>query len=155
MKKVIIFIIVVALVLTITPALIFAKNGPADKATGSIEAAMGSAHLYAEFNAHAAIGEKLSKGMYHVWGTVGSSSLDWYGDINEVNISGNTATLHGTFASGVDENGNSPIGQAFTLVMTDSGSPGAGNDTFSSGWGSTAGFAWTIVSGNLVVHNYE
>lgn len=148
--------LIVALILILTPTIIYAKGGnPANKATGSIEAIMGSVHLYADFNAHEETDKQPDKGMYHVWGNVGSNLLDWYGDINEVIISGNTATLHGTFASGVEENGNSPIGQAFTLQMTDGGSPGADNDTFKSGWGNTASFSWTIVSGNLVVHNYE
>ena len=154
MKKVIIFVLTAVLVL-LTPALIYAANGPAEKATGSIEAIMGNVHLYADFNAHAATDSKTCKGIYHVWGNVGSNALDWYGDINEVIINGNTATLHGTFASGIEENGISPIGKPFTLQMKDGGSPGAGNDTFKSGWGSTATFAWTIVSGNLVVHTYD
>jgi len=154
MKKVLIFLLISVLVL-LTPALIYAENGPVEKATGSIEAIMGNVHLYADFNAHEATDSKTCKGIYHAWGNVGPNALNWYGDINTVIIDGNTATLHGTFASGIEETGNSPIGQQFTLHMTDGGSPGAGNDTFKSGWGSTATFTWTIVSGNLVVHTYD
>jgi hypothetical protein len=152
MKKALIFVLITIVALALTPAMIYASPKGHEKATGSIEADMGSTQLYAEFNAHEAVGMKPCKGTYHVWGNSGSNALDWYGDITDVIISGNTAIVHGVFASGVDETGSSPIGKPFTLQMTDGGSPGAGNDTFKSGWGSTATYSWTIVSGNLVVH---
>jgi len=155
MKKAIIFIVIIALVLFLTPAMIYAKGGPAEKATGSIEAIMGNIHLYADFNAHEATDHQPAKGTYHVWGVVNGVPIDWYGDITDVSISGDTAILHGTFVSGVTEDGIPHTD--FSLKITDGGSPGAGNDTFSSAWGITdnPAFNWTIVGGNLVVHTYE
>jgi hypothetical protein len=123
-----------------------------NKATGNIEAVMGSTHLYADFNAHET---DPAKGEYHVWGNVGVNELDWYGKIDEVVVNGNHAILRGHATSGVTESGPVVVGKQFTLEMTDGGSPGAGNDTFKSGWGNSASYNWIIVSGNLVVHYNE
>ncbi len=146
-------LLTLALLLTVK---VSAAGKAAPKATGSIEAVMygGAVHLYADFNGISATATQPDKGNYHVWGSVFGQNIDWYGDINSVTVGGQQAILHGTFVSGVAD-GNPSAGTPFSLKMTDGGSPGAGNDTFSSEWGITdnPSFAWTIVSGNLVVHN--
>ena len=161
MKKVVVFLIVLALVLTLTPALIYAKKGPAEKVTGSIEIEKaGGDRAFAEFNAHEAIGDKSAKGVYHWWKTTSDGTTitrEIYIDVTDVMVSGNEASFIGICT--YDSLGSSNVDKWFLVEATDGGRPGAGNDGVGWDWfSSEPSFgdvikAKTIIDGNLVVHS--
>lgn len=162
MKKAIVFIVIAALVLTITPALIYAKNGPAEKVTGSIEIQRSDEKsAFAEFNAHEAIGNKSAKGEYHWWANNEDGSLfrEIYVNVTDVMVDGSDAYFKGQCT--YDSQGGANVGKWFLVMATDGGSPGAGSDDVGWEWfDSEPNFiasvkSKTIIAGNLVVHAYE
>jgi len=161
MKKVFIFIMVVALILVLTPAIIYAApKGPAEKVTGSIEIQRDDEkRAFAEFNAHEAIGDKSAKGEYHWWATNTDSSLfrEVYINVTDVMVNGSSGYFKGICT--YDSQGGANVGKWFLVEATDGGSPGAGNDDVGWAWfSSEPSFVdtvndKTIIDGNLVVHS--
>lgn len=168
MKKAIIFIIVVALVLTITPALIFAKMGPVEKATGAVWLDYNDVqNRYVEFNAHEPKeDEEYGKGSvtWYQW----TGAQEWYEVtpshqvvVKYVKVSNDTAW----FAAGPGSQG------WLVMKVKDGGSPATAGDEVSAVWVSTEGAAeamvnamgdlsgnvyiYNLIGGNLVVHTYE
>lgn len=165
MKKAIIFIIIAALVLTVTPALIFAgNNGPAKKVTGEVLVPVRG--WYAEFNAHEAFSNKVyAKGAMRMWSD--EVGRDLYLEVKYVNVEGDTAWFSAKCT--YDSWGKVEDKWLFVKVI-DNGSPGIYNDEI--GWDWTSGKDeslaekrvtgmddsdnnWTVQDGNLVVHSYE
>ena len=168
MKKAIIFIVIAALVLTITPALIYAGNGPAEKATGAVWLDHSDAwNRYVEFNAHVPKGdEEYGKGSvtWYQW----TGAQEWYEVtprhqvvVKYVKVDGDTAY----FAAGPGLQG------WLVMKVKDGGSPATIGDEVSAVWVSTEVAAksavenmtlptsnlyiYTLIGGNLVVHSYE
>jgi len=172
MKKVIVFIVIAALVLTVTPALIFSgNNGPAEKATGAVWLGYPvGGNRYVEFNAHEPKGdEEYGKGSvtWYQW----TGTQEWYEVIptfqlavKYVNVDGDTAC----FAAGPNPH---PTKVWLVMKVKDGGSPATIGDEVSAVWVSTEDaaeiavksmilptsglYTYTLIGGNLVVHSYE
>lgn len=169
MKKAIVFIVIAALVLTITPALIYAKNGPAEKATGAVwlDYRHDGWNRYVEFNAHVPKGdEEYGKGSvtWYQWQGV----KEWYEVtprhqvvVKYVEVCDDTAW----FAAGPGSQG------WLVMKVKDGSSPATIGDEVSAVWvntevaakemveamGNLSGnvYTYNLIGGNLVVHSYE
>jgi len=168
MKKAIIFIIIAALVLTVTPALIFAgNNGPAKKATGgiSIYEPWDGGHREVSFNAHEAVGNKDAKGKMvdDVYGPDGVLRRVFEYDVKYVRVDGDYAYF-GAYCTN-DSKGDL-TGEWLYIKVQDGGTPGTNGDYIGWKWGSETQVAswvtdggptgwWRLaIGGNLVVHTY-
>jgi len=157
MKKVIVFIVVTVLVLTITPVVIFAKGGPTEKATGYIEYYQPG--YYFDFNAHAEANGRPVKG--EAWNYTPDGG--WYRAEVRFAKSTNDGFL---FAAELVETNMPGWGPWVLIKVIDGGTPGTEGDMilgqflsmsvainkFNNGI-NPAGGPWPVLSGNLVVHN--
>lgn len=168
MKKVIIFVLISVLVL-LTPALIYAENGPAEKATGSINIyePWDGGHREVEFNAHEAIGDKEAKGKMvdNVYGPDGVLRRVFIYDVKYVRVDGDYAHFG---ALCTYDSGAVLTGKWLYVKVYDGGTPGtnwdhigwkwASNETLVASWvtsGTTPGWWRMATEGNLVVHTYD
>lgn len=161
MKKAVIFITVVALILVLTPTVIYAKNGPSEKVTGYIEFLQGTNEGYAEFNAHEEKGDKPAKGEFHrvIYNSGGSIKREIYVDITSVDVDSETTATFSGICTYDSRTTNNKKGQIFTVKVIDGGSPGTNGDrvcwsfdpnpTFDGG----VYYEKPIIGGNLVVHS--
>lgn len=126
MKKVIIFIMIVALILVLTPGIIYAGpkgKGPAEKATGEVGYEAGGLQCYAEFNA---------------FELTSASSVDWNLSgiwIFDFDLSGAGSYLH-------------------DAVLSQTGTSITGNGGHVAG-AATYAFEWTITSASITGVNVE
>ena len=166
MRKLLIFVLIVVLVLMFTPAVIYAKGGPAEKAekaTGEVLVPVRGWSI--EFNAHEAFGTKDAKGAMRTWSDEVGREL--YFEVKYVEVVGNTAWFAGKCIS---DSGGAYVDKWFFVKVEDNGSPGIYNDKI--GWDWTSGYDeglaekrvikmddpdnwWTVQDGNLVVHSNE
>lgn len=145
MKKLVILIIIVALILMLTPSIIYA--GPTEKVTGEVEivpiSGPDSFNRIVEFNAHEAKNGILGKGMVLWTQTDGIVTLYHEVVIDTVDVDGNVATFSGeaTISS------TKPPGTMFYFRVTD-GDP----DLLEFSWDGTTWLGYNVVDGNIVVH---
>jgi hypothetical protein len=163
MKKAIIFIIVAALVLALTPALIFAGNGPNNKATGQIW--MDSPDQQMKFNAHDCGLPENDKGQVEYWNyeyIISGEVFHYTAEVISVKVDGTEARFLFQIPDGW------PISGLYVVTwVKDGGSPGTNGDEYGHAATSslTTALTWVesgvsvtkypITDGNLVVHYYE
>ena len=170
MKKVIIFIVIAALVLTVTPALIYAENGPVEKATGSITIwnEDGSNYWEVEFNAHEGNDSKEAKGKLKINAIYadGSPKREFEYDVGYVRVEPNGQAHFGAYC--YSDSWDTLDGSWFYVQVIDGGTPGTAGDKLGWKWGTTVESvvaSWVssgvstnlrlVTDGNLVVHLYE
>lgn len=169
MKKVIFFVLISVLVL-LTPALIYAENGPALKATGSINIyeEWDEGHREVEFNAHEAIGNKDAKGKMvdNVYGPDGVLRRVFMYDVKYVRVDGDYAH----FGALCTHDSEAVKTEDWLYVKVyDGGTPGTNGDKIGWKWansnealveswvnsGTTTRWFRIATEGNLVVHTYD
>lgn len=152
--------LVVAMLVMVTLAAVptvFAKGGPAEKATGSVwivpnNKPVGGYVRYVEFDAHEARGDRPAKGHLYWYQSRPGFTFEHKVNIDAVAVDGDCATFSGTayFSSAGNE------GQTLYVTVCDAGSPGTAGDTMEAEWSGGGGlWKYDVVDGNLVVHTYE
>lgn len=162
---------IVAIVASNLLALSAFAGGPADKVTGDFVrlADTSSQEWTCEFTAHEAIGNRGKKGSLYC---AKSNASDWW----EVDLASESACVH-VYSDGKARLGGmavrgyptSRIGAFYGMEVEDNGEPGAYTDTLdiktftattfasfcASGLGSGGISPYTIIEGNLQVHNFS
>ncbi|MBA7697109.1 hypothetical protein ES703_105767 [subsurface metagenome] len=169
MKKVIIFTLIVVLILVLTPSIIYAKNGPAKKATGSISIfeKWDGGHREIEFNTHEAKDGRDAKGKMvdNVYGPDGVLRRVFKYDVKYVRVDDDYAYF-GALCTYDSEAGKT--GKWLYVKVYDGGTPGtiddhigwkwASDETEVASWvnsGAIPGWWRMATEGNLVVHTYD
>ena len=162
MKKAIIFILIVAIVMLFTPAMMYAEGkGPKDKATGEIWMSGPSQHMI--FNAHDYGEANLDKGEVEYWNYDWPGPLHYTTSVLSVKVDGNIARFMFQIPAGWP----GLSGLYVVSWVKDGGTPGTNGDEY--GHAATLDYAtalswcengvdfaqYPITGGNLVVHTYE
>ena len=163
MKKAIIFILIVAIVMLFTPAMMYAEGkGPKDKATGEIWMSGPSQHMI--FNAHDYGEASLDKGQVEYWNYDYPGPLHYTTSVLSVKVGGSGEAR---FMFQIPEGWPGLSGLYVVCAVWDLGTPGTNGDiyghtatsdyTTALGWcenGVSVGL-YPITGGNLVVHTYN
>jgi len=160
MKKVVIFMLILALVLILTPSIIFAeKIGPAEKATGEVElvpfGGSGGWSRYAEFNAHEAKANRPAKGIFSWTQTDGTTTKFHKVVIDTVDVDGDEAEFSGiavistSTTAGISTSTTRQGLRLFVKVLDDS------PDILWLYWEDQVDYyGYNITNGDIVVHTY-